>query len=264
MIDSHAHLYFDRFDEDRPAVIDRAQAAGIAAVINIGIDLGTSRQALDLAREYPGFCWATAGLHPTECALEPAELARVVDSLRELFEAHSHELRAVGEIGLDYHWDRTTPEQQDRAFRAQLELAAALSRPVVIHCREAMPAALAVVDEWADRVRGVFHCFAGTAEEARRVLELGWCISFCGNVTYPKAHELREAAEAAGPEKLLLETDAPFLAPQAVRGQRNEPAHVVHTRDFLAQLFGMPVDDLVRRTTAATRELFQLPQAAPP
>lgn len=257
-IDSHAHLYFDRFDADRAEVIARARAAGFRAVMNIGIDLATARQALALADEYPGFCYATAGLHPTETEMSTEELHTALAALAQLVRAHPGAFVAVGEIGLDYHWDRATPAAQARAFRAQLALAEELALPVVIHCRDAMVETLAIVGEFASRVCGVFHCFAGTPEEAERVQALGWYLSFAGNVTYPKAREVQAAARAASPARLLLETDAPFLAPQVVRGQRNEPVFALHILDYLAELHATTSAALGALTTENARRLFRI------
>ncbi len=258
-IDSHAHLYFDRFDSDRAAVIARARAAGFGGVINIGIDLATTRKAIDLAAAYPGFCWASAGIHPTESEMSAEELRGTLDALRELVSANADSVRAIGEIGLDYHWDRATPAAQARAFHAQLELAEDLELPAIIHCRDAMADTLAIVAVHAARVRGVFHCFAGGPAEAQRAQALGWYVSFAGNVTFPKARELHEAARAVAPERLLLETDAPFLAPQPVRGQRNEPAFALHILRWLADLHAIDSAALGATTRDNARTLFALP-----
>ena len=257
-IDSHCHLYFERFDEDRDDVIARARDEGCVAITNIGIDVPTTEQAIALAEAHPGFCFATSGLHPTETEMPESDLERIVQKLEELARTHANHIRAIGEIGLDYYWDKATPEAQKRAFRRQLDLAESLSLPVVIHCRDALDDALEIVAEYAPRVRGVFHCFGGGAPHAARVIELGWWISFAGNVTFPKAHELREAAAVAPLDRLLLETDAPFLAPQAVRGARNEPVYALHTGDFLAEQYGIAPEELRQRTTDNARALFAI------
>lgn len=255
-VDSHAHLYFDRFDGDRADTVARARAAGFTQILNIGIDIQTTRQALALAAEFPGCCYASAGLHPTEAALDAAALARVVAELEEIIAAYPREVRAVGETGLDYYWKRSTPAEQERAFRAQIELALRTSLPIVIHCRDAMGEALAVVADYAPRARGVFHCFSGSAEQARAALALGWHVSFAGNVTYPKATELHSAARAVPPERLLLETDAPFLAPQAHRGRRNEPAFALDTAGFLATIHGVTTEEIAATMAENARALF--------
>ena len=257
-IDSHAHLYFDKFDADRSAVIARAKERGFVHIINIGTDPETSRAAIALATDYPGFCYATVGLHPTDAEMPAEKLAEVIRDFEGLLDAHADCVCAVGEIGLDYYWDRATPEAQDRAFRAQMDLAERRQLPVVIHCRDAMDDTLVVVREYEGRVTGVFHCFGSGAEDAKKALDLGWYVSFAGNVTFPKATELHEAAAVVPVEKLLLETDAPFLAPQPVRGKRNESAYSLHTLDYLANVHGMERDALGAITTANTRRLFPL------
>lgn len=258
-VDSHAHLYFDRFDEDRSEVLARAREAGFVHVINVGIDVATSEAAIQLALENPGFCYASAGLHPNDTAHEPDELASILGQLEKLIEQHRDVVCAYGEIGLDYYWDHSPPEKQAVAFRAQLDLAEKHDLPVIIHCRDAMADTLPIVEEYGSRTRGVFHCFSGNAEEAKRSVELGWHVSFAGNVTFPKAPELREAAAVVPPDRLLLETDAPFLSPQAVRGQRNEPVHSLHTLEVLAETIGMSPEDLGAQTTANSCRLFRLP-----
>lgn len=258
VIDTHAHLYNTVFDPDREAVLARARAAGFTRVINIGTDLTTSRQAVEMARAHPGFLYATVGLHPTDTALSEGDLAACLEGLEQLATENRNVVRAIGEIGLDYYWDRSPPDAQQRAFRAQLALAARLDLPVVIHCREALADTLAMVAEHAPELRGVFHCFGGEARDAERAVELGWHVSFAGNVTYPKAVALREAASAVPVERLLLETDAPFLAPQPVRGKRCEPAHALHTLAALASLRGLPAEALAELTTRSAEQLFGL------
>ncbi|MFN0060526.1 MAG: TatD family hydrolase [Planctomycetota bacterium] len=258
-IDSHAHLYFDRFDADRDAVIARARSAGFVAIINISTNSETCRAALDLARAHPGFCYASAGLHPTSSEITDAELDRTLAEFAELIDRHPDEIRAVGEIGLDYYWDTATPARQAIAFKRQLALAIEKQLPVVIHCRDAWDDTLALVAEHATGTTGVFHCFGGTVEQAERALALGWHVSFAGNVSYPKATALRDAALRVPLDRLLLETDAPFMAPQPLRGKRNEPAHALHTARTLAELHQTTTEEIGRHTTANARRLFRLP-----
>jgi TatD DNase family protein len=256
MIDSHAHLYFDRFDEDRATVIERAHAAGVREVINVGIDLATSQQAIALARQHPGM-YATVGLHPTT----PVDnLEHEVTALRSLAQEEASAVVAVGEIGLDYYWKEIAPELQRPKLRLQLDLARDLGLPVIFHCRDALADLFEVLESQPDLPPGVFHCFSGDANDARRALGLGFHISFAGNVTYPKATELQSAASVVPAEKLLLETDSPFLPPQKRRGKRNEPAFLPLTRDFLAELKGLEGDALATLATATTRRLFGLPK----
>lgn len=255
MIDSHAHLYFDRFDADRDQVLERAREAGVEAVINIGIDAETSRAAVELAQTHDAL-YATAGLHPTSRVEDlDAELAAIEGLAREFPRA----IVAIGEIGLDYYWDDVSHADQRLRLERQLLLARELGLPVVFHCRDALDDLIGLLETHPDLVGpGVFHCFGGDASDARRALALGYHVSFAGNVTYPKAESLREAARAVPIDRLLLETDSPFLAPQARRGQRNEPAFAVFTRDFLAELHGVEIEELERVTRRATVELFAL------
>lgn len=254
MIDSHAHLYFDSFDADRPQVIERARAAGIKAIINIGIDAETSQRSVQLAMEQAGL-FAAAGVHPTS---KVADLSESLEKLAELARAHPGQVVAVGEIGLDYHWKDVPPEEQKGRLKAQLALARKLDLPVIFHCREALEDLLSLLEAERELPPGVFHCFSGGPAEVDRAVRMAFHLSFAGNVTYPKATLLHEAARSAPIERLLLETDCPFLAPQACRGKRNEPAFVKHTRDFLAQLKGISPEELESRTDEAATRLFAL------
>lgn len=258
MIDSHAHLYFDRFDDDREAVIERAREAGVSEIINVGIDLATSEQAIALARARRGFR-AAAGIHPTSPV---SSLAGEVERLHALAGGNRSLVVAIGEIGLDYHWQDVPPEEQKPKLAAQLELARALELPVIFHCRDALPDLFRLLEAEARLPRGVFHCFAGDEADARRALGLGFHISFAGNVTYPRAEALRNAARVVPAERLLLETDAPFLAPEPRRGRRNEPSFLPFTARLLAETRGLPLEDLVAQATKATRELFALAEPA--
>ncbi len=255
-IDSHAHLYFDKYAEDLDDVLTRAQDAGCIGVINIGIDPDSTDRALGLARRYPNFCYATAGLHPTSSQVPAEALRSFIETIERLGREKS--IVAIGEIGFDFYWDDATPEKQEAAFRAQLDLAARLELPVVIHCREAWPQTLSVVEEYSGRVRGVFHCFGGNREELGRAPAVGWFVSFAGNVTFPKAEELREVAAEAPLERILLETDSPFLAAQAVRGKRNEPAYLPHTAQVLAEVLDLTPSELFEAALDNTTQLFGL------
>jgi TatD DNase family protein len=255
MIDSHTHLYHEWFDADRDEVIARARSAGVQALINIGTDLETSRKAVDLALRHADFR-ATAGIHPA--TLIP-DLDAEIEGIRGLIARSPEQVVAVGEIGLDYHWGKVDPEDQKVRLRRQLAMALECALPVVFHCRDALSDLFAVLEDSPELPPGVFHCFEGGEADARRAVNLGFHVSFAGNVTFPKATLLKEAALWVPPERLLLETDAPFLAPQPCRGRRNEPAYVVHTCGFIAQLKGMSPADLDAATTATARALFRLP-----
>ena len=252
MIDSHAHLYFDRFDEDRSAVIERAQAAGVVGVINVGIDVDSSQQSVELALRHDGF-YATVGLHPTTVV---ANLEKDIEALRALARSHATRVVAVGEIGLDYYWKSVAPEDQKPKLRSQLALARELDLPVIFHCRDALEDLFEVLSHETSLPAGVLHCFSGDHGQAERAVELGFHVSFAGNVTYPKAEMLQQAAKAVPLDRLLLETDAPFLPPQPRRGQRNEPAFLPLTCEFLAELKGVPSKELEMVATQTTRSLF--------
>ncbi len=258
-IDSHAHLYFDRFNDDREQVIQRAKEAGFVAIINIAVDEQTSQQVIELAQQNPGFCHAVVGVHPTHSGMPASELETTLANIEALCDEHPQSIVGIGEIGLDYYWKDVSPEDQERAFIAQLEIARRRKLPVVIHCREAWPDTLSVIETDGDGVVGVFHCFGGTVEEAQRALDLGWYVSFAGNLTYPKAQDLRDAAAVVPLDRLLLETDSPFLAPQSMRGKRNEPVNSLHTADQLAQVHGTSRKSILEATTANSRQLFRLP-----
>lgn len=254
MIDSHAHLYFDRFDEDREQVIERARAAGVAEIINIGIDLPTSERCAQMTRARDDF-HAAVGLHPTTVV---ERLEENVETLRSLVTSGSTRIVAIGEVGLDYYWKDVAPEDQKPKLRAQLALARELELPVIFHCRDALEDLFEILDEEPPLPGGVFHCFGGDASQAERALGLGFHVSFAGNVTYPKAKTLQEAARAVPMDRLLLETDAPFLPPQPRRGKRNEPSFLPLTCEFLAELKGVSPEELDAVATDTTRTLFRL------
>ena len=254
MIDSHAHLYLEEFDDDREAVIQRAEAAGVQSIVNIGIDVETSSSAISLAREHEGF-FASAGIHP-QSPVEDLEIA--LAGIRELIETHPREAVAVGEIGLDYYWDTVSPENQSGLLQRQLDLALELGLPVIFHCRDAIDSLLELLEGREKIPPGVLHCFEGGPAEVERGLALGYHVSFAGNVTYKNARRLQQAAEAVPLERLLLETDSPYLPPHPHRGKRNEPAFVALTRDVLAGLMGFSPHEVEEAATENTRRLFRL------
>ncbi|HXV96643.1 MAG TPA: TatD family hydrolase [Gaiellaceae bacterium] len=249
MIDTHAHL--DAF-EDAGDVLDRARRAGVNRVITVGTDVPSCRAALALCDVEPGV-FAALGLHPHEAG---AVGEREVDELRTLL-AHQRAV-AVGEAGLDYYRDLAPRERQAWAFRAQAALAAELGKPLVIHTRAADEDTVAVLRDLAREVPVILHCFSSVSlfEPA---LKHGWYVSFAGNVTYPKAGDLRWAAARVPAERLLAETDSPYLAPQPVRGRRNEPAHVVHTVAALAEVRGVEPEALALRIEENAARLLSLP-----
>jgi len=230
LIDSHAHIDLPEFNKDRDQVLDRARRQGVRAVINIGLDAESSRKALAMVKKYDDVFQAV-GFHPHEAArMKEGDL----ESLAELTE--DARVVAIGEIGLDFYRNLSPRKSQLEAFQKQLDLAGELGLPVVVHCRQAHEEVFDILKAWvkaapAGSKRGVIHCFSGDIEMARRYIELGFYISLAGSVTYPSAGELVEVARELPLGCLLLETDAPFLAPQAHRGKRNEPSYVVLRRE---------------------------------
>jgi TatD DNase family protein len=235
VIDSHTHL--DSCEGPVSELVAAAEHAGVRRMLNVGMDGALSRSALAAAEDYPQV-FAAVGRHPNlATGFDDADLAE----LRAL--AAHEQCRAIGETGLDYYRDGAPREDQQRAFHAQIEVARETGKPLVIHTREAEEDTVAVLSERAEGVEVILHCFSWPRRLAE-CLERGWWISFAGNVTYPKAAALQDAARQVPEDRLLVETDAPYLAPQAVRGQRNQPAFVTHTAAFLADLRGVPYSEL--------------------
>jgi TatD DNase family protein len=268
LIDSHAHIDSPRYDEDRAAMLARAWAAGVGAVLAIGIGEEPSQmhQALEICRQFNGQpnlprLYSSAGVYPHNTPeIDDAVLAKLDSLLAE------PEVIACGEIGLDYYHEGAPHDVQLRQLRNQLEIAAERKRPILIHCRpkdgmtDAWDDLLLVLDEiWRPTgLRGVMHCFGGGWEQAQRALDLGFLISFAGNLTYPKAQPLRDVAAEVPLDSLLVETDAPWLAPAPNRGQRNEPAWVSLTARTLAELKGLSEEEIADATTKNFFRLFDL------
>jgi TatD DNase family protein len=256
LIDSHCHLDSAEFNDDRDAVIERALAAGVEHMMAIGTGNGPPdlEAGVRLAGKYPVF-YATIGIHPHDAAKASAEdFERFADLL-----AHPKAL-AVGEIGLDYHYDFSPREVQKAVFIEQMGIAAAAKKPIVIHTREAWEDTLALIEQhWTPHgMGGIMHCFSGGPEEAKRAIGLGFYLSFGGIVTFPKALAVQEAARSAPLDRILIETDAPYLAPVPKRGKRNEPALMVHTARKLAELRGESYQELCDATTENFRRLLLL------
>jgi TatD DNase family protein len=259
LIDSHAHLthkdLFGRLDE----VLANAKAAGVNHIISIACDADEAEKALAIARVHNNVS-ATAGIHPHEAAKVSQDVMNAnIDRVSRLLE--EREVVAVGEIGLDYYYDFADRETQMRVFAGQLEMASGHDLPLIIHCREAFDDTIALLEQHGyHNKRVVFHCFTGTKEEAQRVADHGWRISFTGIVTFKKLTELQDIARAYPADELMVETDSPYLSPVPVRHVHpNEPAHVAHTLRFLAALRGDEPEALAAQTTANTRAFFRLP-----
>ena len=254
LIDTHAHLDFPEYDIDRDEVVKRAEEAGVRYIITVGTDVGKAQECIEIAGTHPNV-FASVGMHPHYAdGLTEA----VWRQIRELSE--SDKVVAIGEVGLDYYRNESSKEAQIALFRKMLYLSRERDLPVIIHCREAFDDVLDILRDFGSRekLKGVVHCFSGTAAEAAECLRLGLHISFTGNITFKKAEGLREVAREVPIEKMLLETDCPYLAPVPKRGKRNEPAYVVHTARFLAELKGLAYEDVARNTTLAAHNLFSV------
>ena len=255
LIDTHAHLDDPRFADDLDAVLARAAAAGVERIVTIGTDLATSRAAVALTERHPVLA-AAVGIHPNHAGEAGP------DDLDHLAALLTHPgVVAVGEIGLDRHWDAVPPDVQERWFLAQLAMARRAGKPIIIHCREAEADVVRLLrDDFAESgpMAGVLHSYTGSLEDARAGWELGLHVSFAGMATYKPNEALRAVAAAVPDDRLLVETDCPYLAPVPVRGKRNEPAYVAHTAAVLARVRGVPVERLAARTTANARTLFGL------
>lgn len=255
--DSHAHLTYDRFDADRAAVIARAREAGLKYIVTVASHIGDAGACADLAAAHD-FIRFTAGVHPHEAKDWSLEVARGIERA-----ARRPKAVAIGEIGLDYHYNHSPPAEQRAVFREQITLARSLALPIVIHTREAWDDTFAILrDENAAAAGGVFHCFSGGPEEARRCLDLGFYLSFAGPVTFKNAQALAEAVAATPLERLLIETDAPYLSPHPLRGQRNEPARVVLVAERIAALKGVGPEVVGEAATRNLEAVFRL--TAPP
>jgi TatD DNase family protein len=257
-VDSHAHIDGEEFDADRDEVVGRARAAGVRAILNVGTGDphgGGLERAVALAEKYEGV-YAAVGVHPHDARLYDEAAER---RLRELLEGYGRVI-ALGEIGLDYHYDHSPRDVQRAVFARQLRLAREVGLPVIIHSREADEETVEILRaEWdGSGLGGIMHCFGGGTAMAESVLELGFVISFAGNVTFKKAENLRAAARIVPLERLFVETDCPFLAPVPHRGRRNEPAYVVETARFIAELRGLETGELGRITSENFARFFGL------
>jgi TatD DNase family protein len=257
IIDSHAHLEASQFDDDRAAMLERARAAGVETLLAIGS--GTSpAERIDAAipfAEAHDWIYATVGVHPHDAAVATEEHFARLDEL-----GRHPRVIAWGEMGLDYYYDHSPREVQQEVFRRQLQQARAAKRPIVIHCRDAWDDCLKILEEdWRPAgLGGIFHCFTATLAEAKRGLDMGFLISFAGNVSYPKMQPLRDVARELPLESMLTETDSPFLPPQGRRGKRNEPAFVVEVAQALANVRNLATDEIAAVAAANFRGFFRL------
>ena len=263
LIDTHAHLDFSQFDEDREQVISRAVESGVTRIISVGFDLDSSRQAVALASKHEDL-WACVGVHPHEASRATSD---VLNSLQNL--SKHDKVVAIGETGLDYYRDRSPHDIQRIVFRTELDLAAEVGKPVVIHDRAAHEDIMHLIRVWAEDIAssngklqpplGVVHCYSGDLVMANDLFDLGFYISIAGPVTYSKATELRELVSRLPLDRLLIETDCPFLSPHPHRGKRNEPANVRLIAQRIAEIRNMPVEKISQITTDNARLVFRLP-----
>lgn len=256
LIDSHAHIDAEQFAEDREAMLARARAAGVSTLLAIGT--GPGPEKLDAAMPYAEaheWIYTTVGIHPHEAK----DVTRQhLDTLARL--AKHPKVIAWGEIGLDYYYDFSPRDVQERVFRDQMTLAHAAKLPIIIHCRDAWSDCLKVLeDAWKPTgLGGILHCFGSTLEDAKRGLNMGFMISFAGNSTYPKAQNIRDVAKALPLQNILIETDSPYLAPQPLRGKRNEPAYVGEVAKVLANVRNLQEREIAGATAENFRRFFQL------
>lgn len=251
-VDTHCHL--DHHEQLSPAQqVERARAVGVATMVTIGTDMASSTQAVATARRFEGV-WAAVGVHPNDAMEATPQVLGVIERL-----AKEDDVVAIGETGLDYYRDHTTPAQQATSFRAHIDFAKRHDKTLVVHCRDAWNDCLDILEDQGPPDRVVMHCFSGDVEVTRRCAEAGWYLSFAGNVTFNNAGDLREAAAATPLDLLLTETDSPFLTPHPHRGKPNDPSYVPYTLRALAEVQGLPADELEQAVEDNARRAFALP-----
>ena len=251
LFDTHAHLNDEAFDADRAELLATFRDAGVGLVLNAGCSLESSRESIALAESYP-WIYCSVGTHP-DTADEVDE--KVLDTYRQM--CRHPKVKAIGEIGLDYYYETIHRESQLRAFRLQMELARELDMPVIVHERDAHEDGMAVVREFPE-VRGVFHCYSGSAEMARQLVDLGWYIGFTGVLTFKNARKAVQTAASIPLERILLETDCPYMAPEPYRGKRNHPGYLFRMAEKLAEIRGLPVEEVIRVTTENAKRLYRI------
>ena len=251
LFDSHAHLNDEAFDQDRAELLETFRDAGVGLVMNAGCSLASSREGIALAEAYP-WIYCSVGTHP-DTADEVNE--EVLEVYRQMC---SHpKVKAIGEIGLDYYYETIHRDAQMRAFRMQMQLAEELDMPVIVHERDAHEDGMSIVKEFP-KVKGVFHCYSGSAEMARLLVEMGWYIGFTGVLTFKNARKAVETAASIPLERILLETDCPYMAPEPYRGKRNHPGYLPKMAEKLAQIRGIPVEEAIRATTENAKRLYRI------
>jgi TatD DNase family protein len=252
IFESHAHYDSRKFDEDREELLNSMQENGIGTIINVGATWKSVTTGLELANQYP-FVYAALGLHPDEVGDLNEERFEILKA-----ECQKEKVVAVGEIGLDYYWDNESHDIQKKWFIRQLELARNLNLPVIIHSRDAAEDTLKIMKEHAKGMRGVIHCFSYSKEMAEEYVKLGFHIGVGGVVTFKNGKKLKEVVEAIPLERILLETDSPYLAPEPHRGKRNSSLYLPHIAQMIADLKGLTYDEVVAQTERNSRELFHI------
>lgn len=253
LIDSHCHLTYPELLTQIELILDRARAAGVMEFVTIATDIADADRALALAASHSGV-HVVCGIHPHQASKAATGWDRDLLAL-----VCRDDVYAVGEMGLDYHYDFSDRPTQHQVFRRQLEIAAVVSKPVVIHCREAHEDALRVLLDYPSLRGGVFHCFTGSVAQAHEILDRGYWLSLTGVVTFKRSEVLREVARVLPADRIMVETDAPYLSPEPVRNVRpNEPAHLVHTADCIAKARGIALDELTNLSMLNTRRFFKL------
>ncbi|MHC4660351.1 MAG: TatD family hydrolase [Planctomycetota bacterium] len=250
IIDTHAHLDFDDFDKDLDIVLKRARDSGVEHIITIGIDVETSRNAIALAEKYEMVA-ATVGFHPHDAEKATPESIAEIRAL-----AKRPEVRAIGEVGLDFYRDRSPRNVQEKVFRRFVEMSIDAGKPLIVHIRNAWPKGLDILEEYSGKVRGVMHCWSGSEDDLGRTLDLGFLISAGGPVTYKKNDELRSIISKCPHDRLMLETDCPFLSPEGRRGKRNEPAYIALMLPTFANILGVSATDVARFTSLNALRFF--------
>ena len=250
LIDTHCHIDEEAFDADREEVITRQQESGVELMIVPGVNVASIETVMQVCRSHPGYCYPALGLHPEDIKDDWQEQLTIVE---QAIRNHRNELVAIGEIGLDYYWDKTYKEEQQEVLRRQLIMARELDLPVILHNREATEDILRIVKE--EGGRGVFHCFNGSRETAQQILDMGFYLGIGGVLTF-KNSKLAEKLDVVPLERILLETDAPYMAPVPHRGERNESRFMIHVAERLAQVYNCSVEHIIEVTNANARQIF--------
>ncbi len=260
MIDTHCHIDEEAFDADREEVIVCQQQSGVEAMIVPGVNAASIKTVLDVCHAHPGYCYPALGLHPEDVKADWQEQLAVIE---QAIRAHKDELVAIGEIGLDYYWDKTYKTEQQEVLRRQLLLAQELDLPVILHNREATEDILSIVKEIVNRpssnrqLKGVFHCFNGSRETVEEILKMGFYIGIGGVLTF-KNSKLAEKLDVVPMDRLLLETDAPYMAPVPHRGERNESRFMIHVAERLAQVYNCTLETVIMATNSNAKQLFKI------